>query len=260
MTTPLSQVALVTGASRGIGRAASIELARLGCFVIVHFRADQDAADITLAAIKAAGGDGFAVSADLTTDAGVTHLFKGVDDGLRQCGREARIDVLVNNAGVADGGALDSTSPALFDRQFTLNVKAVFLTTQHALARMKAGARIINLSSVLSSRVFETAGGFTAISAYAGAKAAVDAFTRHWAVELGPRGIIVNAVAPGPVDTDMNAAWLRTEEGKAAMIAASPLGRVGTPQDIAGVIGFLASPASKWTTGQVIDASGGYRL
>lgn len=125
---------------------------------------------------------------------------------------------------------------------------------------MTSGSRIINLSSVLSSRVLELNGKLNALSAYAASKAAIDALTRQWAVELGPQGIMVNAVAPGPVDTDMNASWLRTDEGRAAMIAASPLGRVGTPEDIARVIGFLASPASQWVTGQVIDASGGYRL
>jgi 3-oxoacyl-[acyl-carrier protein] reductase len=254
------KVALVTGGSRGIGRATSLELARLGYFVIVHYRADQRAAHATIDAIRSQGGDGFAVSADLNASEGVAQLFQAVDAGLVQCGRRPQLSVLVNNAGVADGATLESTSVELFDRQFSLNVKAVFFTTQAALKRMDAGARIINLSSVLSSRVFETAGGFSAISAYAAAKAAVDALTRHWAVELGPRGILVNAVAPGPVDTDMNASWLRTDEGKAVMTAASPLGRVGTPEDVAGVIGFLASDASQWTTGQVIDASGGYRL
>lgn len=260
MNLPLPKVALVTGASRGIGRAAAVELARLGYFVVVHFRADRDAADITLAAIRAAGADGFVVGADLAAEDGVALLYTAVDAGLMQRGKEMRIDVLVNNAGVADGGSLESTSPALFDRQFTLNVKAVFFTAQAAIERMPDGGRIINLSSVLSSRVFETAGGFSALSAYAASKAAVDALTRHWAAELGPRGIVVNAVAPGPVDTDMNANWLRTDEGQATMKSASALRRVGTAQDIAGVIGFLASPASQWTTGQVIDASGGYRL
>ncbi|MEQ5837881.1 SDR family oxidoreductase [Paraburkholderia acidicola] len=260
MNTSTPKVALVTGGSRGIGRATALELARQGHFVIVHYRADHEAANATLDAIRIAGADGFAVSADLTSSEGLSQLFKVVDAELVQRGLAAQLDVLVNNAGVADGGTLEGTSVELFDRQFSLNVKAVFFTTQEALKRMNPGARIINLSSVLSSRVFETAGGFSAISAYAAAKAAVDALTRHWAVELGPRGILVNAVAPGPVDTDMNASWLRTDEGKAVMTAASPLGRVGRPEDIAGVIAFLAGAGSQWTTGQVIDASGGYRL
>jgi NAD(P)-dependent dehydrogenase (short-subunit alcohol dehydrogenase family) len=232
----------------------------LGYFVIVHYRSDRQAADQTLAAIKDLGADGFSVAADLASAGGPTLLFRQIEAELVNRGMEQTLDVLVNNAGVADGGAVEQTTAELFDRQFNLNVKAVFFTTQEALTRMKPGARIINLSSVLSSRIFETAGGFGPISAYAGAKAAVDAFTRHWAAELGPRGIIVNAVAPGPVDTDMNAAWLRTDEGRANMKSASALRRVGTPQDIAGVIAFLVGPGSQWTTGQVIDASGGYRL
>jgi NAD(P)-dependent dehydrogenase (short-subunit alcohol dehydrogenase family) len=260
MNANVSKVALVTGGSRGIGRATAYELARQGYFVVVHFRADRESAEQTLSGIKALGADSFAISADLSVPEGVAQLFAAFDSGLAQSGRAVHLDLLVNNAGVADGGTLDDTSPELFDQQFRLNVKAVFFTTQQAVRRMSAGGRIVNLSSVLSSRVFEVAGNFSALSAYSASKAAIDALTRHWAVELGPRGIIVNAVAPGPVDTDMNAGWLRTDEGKASMIAASPLGRVGQPEDIAGVIGFLASAASQWTTGQVIDASGGYRL
>jgi NAD(P)-dependent dehydrogenase (short-subunit alcohol dehydrogenase family) len=260
MKTNIHKIALVTGGSRGIGRAASVELAKAGYYVIVHYRADEQAAQTTLQAVRDAGSKGFTVRADLAAAEGVSQLFGAVDAGLAEQSAAPHIDVLLNNAGVAEGGAIDSTTADLFDRQFALNVKAVFFTTQEALKRMGTDGRIINVSSVLSSRVFETSGGFNALSAYAASKAAVDALTRHWAVELGPRGIVVNAVAPGPVDTDMNAGWLRTEDGRAQMTAASPLGRVGTPQDVASVIGFLASPASRWTTGQVIDASGGYRL
>ncbi|WP_322022730.1 SDR family oxidoreductase [Burkholderia sp. BCC1977] len=260
MSTQASKLALVTGGSRGIGRATSYELARQGCIVAVHYRADRAAAEQTLAGIRELGGRGFAIQADLDAPDGVATLFDALDRAVAEQNLPATLDVLVNNAGVADGGTLDETSVELFDRQFSLNVKAVFFTTQQAVKRMPRGGRIVNLSSVLSSRVFEAGGNFSAISAYAASKAAVDTLTRHWAVELGPRGIVVNAVAPGPVDTDMNASWLRTDDGRATMTAASPLGRVGTPEDIAGVIGFLASPASQWTTGQVIDASGGYRL
>jgi NAD(P)-dependent dehydrogenase (short-subunit alcohol dehydrogenase family) len=260
MNAPASKVALVTGGSRGIGRAASYELARLGYVVAVHYRADAAAAEQTIAGVRERGSDGFALQADLAVPQGIEKLFGEFDRVMSQRGQPARLDLLVNNAGVADGGSLEATSPDLFDRQFALNVKAVFFSTQNAVKRMTTGGRIINLSSVASSRVLELDGELNALSAYAASKAAIDALTRHWAVELGPRGIIVNAVAPGPVDTDMNAGWLRTDKGQSMLSAASPLGRVGTAKDVAGVIAFLASPASQWTTGQVVDASGGYRL
>jgi len=260
MNANASKIALVTGGSRGIGRATSYELARLGYVVAVHYRADAAAAEQTVAGVRQRGSDSFALQADFAAPDGVEKLFGEFDRIMSQRGQPASLDLLVNNAGVADGGTLEETSPELFDRQFALNVKAVFFSTQNAIKRMTTGARIINVSSVLSSRVLEFDGKLNALSAYSASKAAIDALTRQWAVELGPRGIIVNAVAPGPVDTDMNADWLRTDKGQATMTAASPLGRVGTPEDIAGVVGFLASSASQWTTGQVIDASGGYRL
>lgn len=125
---------------------------------------------------------------------------------------------------------------------------------------MPNGGRIVNLSSVLSSRVFEAGGNFNALSDYSASKGAIDALMRHRAVEPGPRGLLVNVVAPGPVDTDMNVGWQRTDEGEATMVAASPSGHMGTPGDIANIVALLASPAAQWTTGQIIDASGGYRL
>ncbi|QYD70101.1 SDR family oxidoreductase [Paraburkholderia edwinii] len=260
MNAQVSKVALVTGGSRGIGRATSYELARLGYVVAVHYRADATAAEQTLAGVRERGSDGFTLQADLFVQDGIEKLFGEFDRTLSQRRQPVSLDVLVNNAGIAEGGTLEETSPALFERQFALNVKAVFFSTQCAIKRMSTGGRIVNLSSVLSSRALELDGKFNALSAYAASKAAIDALTRQWAVELGPRGIIVNAVAPGPVDTDMNAGWLRTDKGHATMIAASPLRRVGTPEDIARVVGFLVSAESQWTTGQVIDASGGYRL
>lgn len=254
------KVALITGASRGIGRATAHALAHEGYHIAIHYRADRAAADQTLAGVRERGADGFLLQADLGAPDGVDALFQAFDDKVAGLGRPATLHVLVNNAGVAEGAALQDTAEALFDRLFAVNVKAVFFTTQKAVDRMAPGGRIVNLSSVLSSRTFEVDGKFGAISAYSASKAAVDALTRHWAVELGPKGINVNAVAPGPVDTDMNASWLRSDEGRAAAKRASPLARVGTADDIADVIAFLAGSSSRWTTGQVLDASGGYRL
>jgi NAD(P)-dependent dehydrogenase (short-subunit alcohol dehydrogenase family) len=260
MNASAAKVALITGASRGIGRAAAYALAQQGFHIAIQYRADSKAATETLAGVRERGADGFVLQADLETIAGVDGLFKAFDQKMAELGQPAEIAVLVNNAGIAEGGTLAETTEDQFDRQFAVNVKSVFFATQKAVTRMKEGGRIINLSSVLSSRVFEAAGSYTPISAYSATKGAIDTLTRHWAVELGPRGITVNAVAPGAVDTDMNASWLRTDEGRSTMTSVSPLGRVGTADDIAGVIAFLAGPQSRWTTGQVIDASGGYRL
>ncbi|MBF6240255.1 SDR family oxidoreductase [Nocardia otitidiscaviarum] len=244
------KTALVTGGSRGIGRGIAERLGRDGARVAVHYNGDVAAAKETVAAIEAAGGSAFAIQATLGVPGDVRTLFDAFDaqaDGL---------DILVNNAGI-DGirEPIGGTDEQSFDRAFAVNTKAPFFITRAALERMRDGGRIVNISTGLThgARMPE-------LIAYTMTKGALDAFTAILAKEVGPRGITVNAVAPGIVDTDMNAAWLRNDAAQANVAAMSPLRRVGQPADIADVVGFLASADSRWVTGQWIDATGGALL
>ena len=249
MTKPLTgKTALVTGASRGIGRAIALRLARDGARVAVHYGREAAAAEAVLAEIAAAGGAGFAVQADLADPvASVPALFGAFDrqaDGL---------DILVNNAGIAEGPPVNEAGSAALARLFAVNVMAVWEVTHHALRRLRDGGRIVNIGTGLT-RV-----GFAGVGAYAATKAAVDTFAHYWAIELGGRGITVNSVAPGHVATDMNT-FTHSEEGRAQILASQTLQRVADPAEIADVVGFLAGPDGRWVTGQRIEASGGWRL
>lgn len=244
------KTALVTGGSRGIGRGIAERLGRDGARVAVHYNGDVAAAKETVAAIESAGGSAFAIQATLGVPGDARTLFDAFDaqaDGL---------DILVNNAGI-DGirEPIGGTDEQSFDRAFAVNTKAPFFITRAALERMRDGGRIVNISTGLThgARMPE-------LIAYTMTKGALDAFTAILAKEVGPRGITVNAVAPGIVDTDMNAGWLRNDEAQATVAAMSPLRRVGQPADIADVVGFLASADSRWVTGQWIDATGGALL
>ncbi|OEV05889.1 SDR family oxidoreductase [Streptomyces oceani] len=242
------RTALVTGGSRGIGRAIAERLGREGARVGVHFGGDATAAKDTATAIEAAGGTAFTVQARLGKAGDAEGLWSAFDaqaDGL---------DILVNNAGVNGGQVRPAeVTPEAFDHLFAVNTKAPFFITQQGLSRLRDGGRIINVSSGLTR-----GGAAPDLLAYAMTKGAIDVFTMTLAKELGARAITVNAVAPGVVDTDMNADWLRASaEAQAGVSAASPLGRVGVPDDIAGVAAFLASEDSRWVTGQWIDATGG---
>ncbi|SDE17108.1 SDR family NAD(P)-dependent oxidoreductase [Glycomyces harbinensis] len=245
------KTALVTGASRGIGRAIAVELARAGARVVVHFNANAQAAKETVAAIEAEGGIAFTVRADLATAGGADAL---VDALAVELGGDA-LDILVNNAGVGAYGGIGTVGEDDYDRVFAVNTKSLFFLTRRALQLIPDGGRIINIGSGVTRIAFPEG------IAYAMAKGAVDAFTLALAAELGPRGITVNAVAPGITDTDVNASWLRgNPEAQAASAARAALGRVGLPQDITGPVLFLAADAGRWTTGQVIDATGGSNL
>jgi 3-oxoacyl-[acyl-carrier protein] reductase len=245
------KTALVTGASRGIGRAIALALAGAGARVAVHYGANTQAAKETVTAIEDAGGTAFAVQADLAESGAADTLI----DALAAELRGEALDILVNNAGIGAYGGIGTVSEDDYDRVFAVNTKALFFITRKALALMPDGGRIINTGSGVTRIAFPDG------IAYAMAKGAVDTFTLALAAELGPRGITVNTVAPGIIDTDINASWLRDNaEAQAASAARAALGRVGRPEDIAGPVLFLASQAGQWTTGQIIDATGGSHL
>ncbi|WP_321922353.1 SDR family oxidoreductase [Paraburkholderia guartelaensis] len=251
-----NKVALITGGSRGIGRAVALAFAREGAALIgVHYGANQDAANATVREIEALGTKAVAIEADLSrgkeaTDS-IWDQFKAA--AIAATG-EPQLDILVNNAGVAPAIALSQTSESVFDEVLTINFKAPFFLIQAIADHIRENGRIINVST-----------GFTRVAApthpaYAASKGAIETLTLALAPEFGPRGITVNAVMPGVTETDMNAAWIKVPEARAGAEAMSVFSRVGQPVDVADVVTFLASNEARWTTGQVIDATGGARL
>ncbi|WP_433659256.1 SDR family oxidoreductase [Nocardia sp. CA-128927] len=241
------KTALVTGGSRGIGRGIAERLGRDGARVAVHYNGNAQAAKEVVAAIEAEGGSAFAIRAELGVPDDAAALWSAFDahaDG---------VDILVNNAGI-DGSRepIEATDEAAYDRVFAVNAKAPFFVTKLGLDRMRDGGRIINLSTGLTNGA-----RMPQLLAYTMTKGAIDAFTSVLAKQVGACGITVNAVAPGIIDTDMNASFLNNAETVAAVAAMSPLKRLGQPADVADVVGFLASADARWVTGQWIDATGG---
>lgn len=250
----MSRVALITGASRGLGRAMALRLAKDGLTIAVHYGQHKAAADEVVGRITASGGQAFALQADVGSVASIRALYTQLDTELKKRTGEARFDVLVNNAGIVVNKPTEAFTEADFDRQFDVNVKGVFFVTQMAIPRLRDNGRIINLGTGLTRFTFPTFG------LYAASKGAVTVFTDYLAAELGARGITVNTLAPGAIDTDLNAEWLRTEAGREQASAMAALKRVGMPDDIADAASFLASPDSRWVTAQRIEASGGAHL
>lgn len=245
--------ALVTGASRGIGRAIACELGERGAAVVVHYGRREQDAQATVDAILAKGGTAFAVGADLADVDRLTPMLKEVMAEAVHLGFDG-IDILVNNAGIGGGGAIGDLSAATLDRLYAVNVRAPFLLTSLALDHLRDGGRIINLSSMVSLAAYPGSIG------YAATKAAVNSFTRSLAAELGRRNITVNAVAPGATATDFIRSYLDDPASKAFFEQAAALGRIGETEDIASVVAFLASDAGRWITGQVLQCSGGMHL
>ncbi|MFI5972434.1 SDR family oxidoreductase [Streptomyces sp. NPDC051452] len=256
MTTPLrheGRTALVTGGSRGIGRAISRRLAREGALVAVHYGHDQEAAERTVKEIEADGGRAFAVHAELGVPDDADTLWAAFDAALAGQDAEPGLDILVNNAGITLPRRIADVTEADYDRAFAVNTKAPFFIVQRALDRLRDGGRIVNVSSV-ATRV-----AFPPIIAYTMTKAALDYLTLTLAQELGPRGITVNSVAPGYTETEINPT-LAVPEIRQRYADASVFGRLGAPADIADVVSFVASEEARWVTGQWIDASGGVHL
>ena len=237
------QVALVTGASRGIGRAIALELAAAGAEVVVNYAASASAAEAVVEAITAAGGRAYALAADVAMEEQVDGLVKTVLE------RSGRLDVLVNNAGITRDGLLLRMKTSDWQSVIDLNLTGVFLCTR-AVSRSMLKARrgrIINITSVVGLV------GNPGQANYSAAKAGVIGFTRSTAAEFASRGITVNAVAPGFIATDMT-----RELNEEPILAAIPLGRMGQPEEVAGAVRFLAAdPAAAYITGQVLQVDGG---
>jgi len=248
------RIAIVTGASRGIGKGIALRLATEGALVAVHYGTRRDAAEDTISAIEEAGGSAFAVGAELDSLSGVDRLLQNLDEELIRRTGSNQFDILVNNAGIGTSPSFIETSEEDFDHLFSVNVKAPFFLVQQSLGRLRDGGRIINISSGVTRIAYPH------IMTYNLTKGALNTFTLHLAQLLGPRGITVNAVMPGIVDTDVNASWLHTPDGQKHAVEMSALGRVGEPSDIADIVAFTASPDGRWVTGQMLDATGGSHL
>ncbi|WP_045741968.1 MULTISPECIES: SDR family oxidoreductase [Actinoplanes] len=250
------KVALVTGASHGIGRAIAERFAREGAAVGIGYGHDEAAATDTVDGIRKAGGRAFAVHSELGLPGDAARLWAAFDESGRDHAPDGKLDILVHNAAKASFGHLHELTEEGFDSAFAVSVRAPFFITKLALPRLRDGGRVITISSLSA----QLAGPHSI--AYGAAKGALNSFTLSLAQELGPRGITVNAVAPGVVMTRNNAYLLDESqaERRAATEARSALGRLGQPDDIAAVVAFLASAEGGWITGKVIDASGGTAL
>lgn len=249
MKKPLEgKIALVTGASRGIGAAIAQRLAADGAELVLHYGSGHAETEALAASLRETGSNVHLLQADLAA----------VDGGQQLVGRLAalhlpRIDILVNNAGVALFAGLAETSAEEFEKLVSVNMRSLFFVTQGVVPLMPDGGRIVNVSSAVT-RI-----AFPGITAYSASKGFVDVLALQLAAELGPRGITVNVVAPGAIDTRMSA-WIHGPGGKETLAQVQALPGIGQPSHVAGVVAFLAGPDGAWTTGQVVDASGGTKL
>src|SRR5579863_1690966 len=250
-----NKTALVTGASRGIGRATAAALAKAGAHVLVHYGRSRQEAESLVVEIRSKGGNADAVSADLGTPDGPSLLAKQVHSIVGD-----RLDVLVLNAGISKAARIADYTAEDFDNLFSTNVRGPFFLVQQLLPALGEGSNIVVISS-LGSRMVVGKPGLEnpSILAYAATKGALETLVRNWAAILGPRGIRVNAVAPGVIDTDMSS-FTKTETGREIALGMQALKRIGKPEDVADVVVFLASDAARWITGASIPVDGGSKL
>jgi 3-oxoacyl-[acyl-carrier protein] reductase len=248
MTTLSGKTALVTGASRGIGRASGLALAKAGAQVLVHYASGATEAEAVVAEIRKGGGRADAIAADLAAPDGPHKLARQVRTIVGD-----RLDILVANAGASKAAAIEDYSVEDFDRLFAVNVRAPFFLVQQLLPILHEGSSITLLSS-LAARA-----AVGALSAYAATKGGVDTLVKHFASVLGARGIRVNAVAPGVVQTDMSN-FTKTDAGRDYTLGMQALKRLAEPDDIGGVVAFLASSDARWITGATIHVDGGSKL
>lgn len=237
-----NQVALVTGGSRGIGRAICQALAAQGARLIIHYNQNRQAAEEVSRSLQAPAT---LLQADLASIDSITRMMESLDDN--------SIDILINNAGIWKPSPMGGTDETLLNELLNVNLRGVFWLTQAALPKLRNNARIVNLSST-AARVGIAEGR----SLYGATKAAIDSLTKSWALELAPRGIRVNAVAPGYVETDMTAEHLGKPDVRASAIQRHPLGRLTNVEDIANAVAFLCSTQASQITGQSLNLSGGF--
>src|SRR5271167_3374725 len=249
------KTALVTGASRGIGRATASALAAAGAHVLVHYGRSVQDAESLVADIRSKEGRADAIQADLGTPDGATLLAREVRSIVGE-----RLDVLVSNAGISKAATIKDHTVADFDSLFATNVRGPFFLVQHLLPVLVEGSNIIVISSIGARAVVGKAGlDDPSILAYASTKGALETLVKNWAAILGPRGVRVNAVAPGVIDTDMSN-FTKSEAGREVTLGMQALKRVGKPEDVADVVAFLASDAARWITGASIPVDGGSKL
>ncbi|MES2793361.1 MAG: glucose 1-dehydrogenase [Planctomycetota bacterium] len=243
------KVAVVTGASKGIGASIALHLAAAGAAVVVNYSSSKAGADRVVAEITSKGGRAVAVQANVAVQADIQRLFAEAKKAFGQ------VDILVNNAGVYEFAPLEAITIEHYHKQFDLNVLGLILTTQEAVKHFgSTGGNIVNISSVVATLAPAMA------SVYSATKAAVDAITKSLAKELGPRNIRVNSVNPGMVETDgLHSTGIHDSEFRSQTEVQTPLGRIGQPQDIAPAVVFLVSPGSSWLTGETLTISGGLR-
>ncbi|MBB3428888.1 MULTISPECIES: SDR family NAD(P)-dependent oxidoreductase [Rhizobium] len=242
------KTALVTGASRGIGRATALALAKAGAQVLVHYGQGRQEAEIVAEEIRLAGGRAETIGADLSTREGPHELAARVREIVGD-----RLDILVANAGIANAATIEETTAEDFDRLFAVNVRAPFFLVQQLLPILRDGSNIVLVSS-LAARV-----SVGSLSAYAATKGSIDTLVKHFAAALGPRGVRVNAVAPGVVQTDMSN-FTKTDAGRDFTLGIQSLKRLAEPDDISDVIAFLASDQARWVTGDIVHVDGGSKL
>ncbi|MDN3956278.1 SDR family oxidoreductase [Sporolactobacillus laevolacticus] len=239
------KVAIVTGASRGIGRVIASALASLGAKVVVNYVHNEEKALEVVNEIKSKGGQSIAVQADVAKVAEIEKLF------LETVHQFGKVDILVNNAGIMITKPITEVTEEDFDRLFAVNVKGTYFSMQKAMNYLEEGGRIINFSTSVNGNMFPT------YSVYAGSKGAVEQFTRQLAKEFGPKKITVNALAPGPVNTELFTVG-KTAEQIESLAKLNAFGRIGEPEDIANAVALLASTESQWITGQTIRVNGGF--
>ncbi len=245
----LGKTALVTGASRGIGRGIALSLAKAGAAVAVNYRSNKEEAEKVVAEISKIGVKSFSIQADVSNKADVERMMAEVKAQFGQ------LNILVNNAGVVAMGPIENVSEDEWDRVLNTNLKGQFLCIQEAVKIMPAGGKIVCISSIASGGAGV---GFGNIAHYAASKGGIVALVEDLAIELGPKGINVNAIGPGIIESDMTAGMLADDKTKAGFMARIPKGRIGRPEDIGAAAVFLASDEADYVTGAILYVDGGW--